>query len=200
VKPAIEWGLMGVSVAIGAAGIWLAAQLYATPKAVENDAKLRSRLGGLYRLVENKYWVDELYDALILSPLRFVANVIYRVFDMIVVDGLGVYGTANAVGALGDGVRRWHNGDVRRYMLFLVLGAGLVLASVHANPSVSKVGPSVTNPTDLGGLRPNLGGKRVKVNLGVTELELGPPARPATAPKPTQPTNPSPGAPAEGGE
>jgi len=113
----------------------------------------------LYRASLGKYFVDEIYDATIVRPLRVTGGICYQVGDQLLVDGLGVGGVSSAVGATGDRIRRWHNGNVRRYLAVLMLGVGLVLASVFANPMVSQVGPSPVHPVDLGGLRPTLGGQ-----------------------------------------
>ena len=55
----------------------------------------------------HKYWIDELYDALFVRPLRVLAQLCYRIFDALFIDGLGVGGTAGLVGFVGERVRVW---------------------------------------------------------------------------------------------
>jgi NADH-quinone oxidoreductase subunit L len=176
VSAGVEYAFMGISVLIAIIAIMFARSLYRNgpSEAAQDWAK---RLGLLYRASLNKYWVDELYHAVLVRPLRFLADICYRVADMIFVDGLGVYGTANLVGGVGNRVRAMHNGDVRRYLLALVVGVGIVLASLYANPTISNIGRSKLNPGDAGGLRPTLGPQPVELRLlGRDEpfLRLGP--------------------------
>ncbi|MEW5701178.1 MAG: NADH-quinone oxidoreductase subunit L [Candidatus Zixiibacteriota bacterium] len=92
---AIEYGLMAVSVLLGLAGIGWAYRWY-----VQSPARaeaVRTRFTGLHRLVYNKYWVDEIYDAVIVRPLVGVSRVIYRYFDLLIIDG-----AANGLAALAQ--------------------------------------------------------------------------------------------------
>jgi hypothetical protein len=112
----------------------------------------------LHALSKGKFFVDEVYDRLLVRPLRWVATVLWQGVDDSLIDQLGVGGTAGAVGFAGDVVRGWHNGRVRRYLVTLLFGVMVVLGSVYCNPRVSQVGPNVLNPTDPGGIRPEIGG------------------------------------------
>ncbi len=186
-----EMAFMGVSLGI-AVVFWLwARRLYADGFSAEAEA-WKARLGKLYEASLNKYWVDELYDALFVRPLRVLAQLCYRIFDALFIDGLGVGGTAGLVGFVGDRVRVWHNGNVRRYLLALLVGAGLVLATVYGNPTVSSTEASALHRArgvpDLGGLRTTLGAEPYRIELGIGPLkktiDLGPkvdePAAPAS--------------------
>jgi NADH-quinone oxidoreductase subunit L len=86
---ATEYGLMAVSVAAGLIGIFLAWILYLRRPSVPRT--LAERFGGLYRLIFNKYYVDQIYDALFVNRSKDLA-VTLGAFDRGVIDGLGVNG------------------------------------------------------------------------------------------------------------
>jgi NADH-quinone oxidoreductase subunit L len=82
---------------------------------------------GLYRLLLNKYYVDELYDATIVHPIENVSKAgLWRGFDVAVIDG-----AVNGVGSLVNGsaalLRQWQTGSVRTYAGSLLGGVVLVL-------------------------------------------------------------------------
>ncbi len=158
----VELGLMGLSVGVALVGILFARKLYL--KGPSAEAKSWSeKLGLLYRASLGKYWVDDIYDATIVKPLRVAGSVCYQVGDQLLIDGVGVGGVSGTVGVLGERARVWHNGNVRRYMAVLLVGVALVLASVYANPTVSQLGASAVHPVDLGGLRPTLGAQPIRI-------------------------------------
>jgi NADH-quinone oxidoreductase subunit L len=162
VLASVELGMMGLSVGIAVIGILFARKLYLKGPSAEAKS-WADKLGGLYRASLHKYWVDEIYDASVVRPLRVTGGVCYQVGDQLLIDGLGVGGVSSTVGAVGNRVRVWHNGNVRRYLAVLMLGVGLVLASVYANPTVSQFGGSPVHPVDLGGLRPTLGAQPIRI-------------------------------------
>ena len=67
-RAALELTLMAVSSAIALAGIGLAAFIWLKRREIA-DAMARS-YAGLYRLLLNKYYVDEVYDAAVVQPIR----------------------------------------------------------------------------------------------------------------------------------
>ncbi len=196
VTASAEFEFMGVSLVV-AVGMWVVARRWYRNDRSERAKVWSERFGVLYQASLNKYWVDELYDALFVRPLRFVAHLCYRVFDALFIDGLGVGGSAGFVGWVGDRVRVLHNGNVRRYLMALLVGTGLVLATVYGNPTVSAVQPSAVHKSqgrpDLGGLRNNLGPQSVDMQPWwplswiVDEFHVGPgqgPPKPSPGPAP----------------
>ena len=159
-----EIGFMAVSVVVAASGILFARKLYRHGPSKEAEAWAK-KLGPLYRASINKYWIDEIYQAVIVRPLRFLGGVCYQVVDQLVIDGLGVHGVAGTVGATGNQARMWHNGNVRRYLVVLVFGMGVLFAAIYANPSISTVGPTNVHQVDMGGLRPTLGEQPFRIEL-----------------------------------
>jgi NADH-quinone oxidoreductase subunit L len=78
------------------------------------------------RLLENKYYVDELYDFLFVRPIHWLStNVFWRVMDVRVVDG-AVNGLAELARAAGDGLRRAQSGNTRSYASWVVVGAAAI--------------------------------------------------------------------------
>src|SRR5215831_12072547 len=117
--------LMYVSVAAGAAGILFAALFYLVSPALA-DAFVRV-FRGPYRWVYNKYFVDELYDATIVSPvLDGSRQVLWRVGDVRIVDGAvnGVGAVARATGSL---LRLAQSGYIRNYAAWVVAGSILAI-------------------------------------------------------------------------
>ncbi|MBI5868513.1 MAG: NADH-quinone oxidoreductase subunit L [candidate division Zixibacteria bacterium] len=97
----LEYGLMAVSIAVGLLGIGWAYKWYV--KSPESPEKVRVRFTGIYNLLLNKYWVDEIYDAVIVRPLIGASRFVYRRFDLAVVDGAanGIARLAQSLAAVG---------------------------------------------------------------------------------------------------
>ncbi|MGH0035888.1 MAG: NADH-quinone oxidoreductase subunit L [Myxococcota bacterium] len=123
-----EWGLIGIAVGAFAVGTGLAYLLY--QRHPDWPGRLAESLGFVYRFVRDKYYVDELYDRVIVRPLVAISDeVLYRVFDAGVIDGIAVNGTARSVRALAaQGLKYAQSGLVQGYMLIMVAGALLVVA------------------------------------------------------------------------
>jgi NADH-quinone oxidoreductase subunit L len=122
---ALELALMGVSTAVAFTGIGLAVFLYL--KRRELPARVAERFAGLHRLLLNKYYVDEVYDAAIVRPMRITSQeALWRGFDIGVIDG-----AVNGMGAIVSGgawmLRRLQTGSVRAYAGSLFLGVILIL-------------------------------------------------------------------------
>ncbi len=106
-------------------GIGAAYWLYVRqPAAAE---RLGRRFANVHRLLLNKYYVDEAYDAVVVRPLMAAADWLWRVWDTRVIDGL-VNGTARVVQAGGLFLRFWQTGNVQAYALSLSLGAIVLFA------------------------------------------------------------------------
>jgi NADH-quinone oxidoreductase subunit L len=148
---ATEWALMVVSVAVALLGIWVARSFYQRRPAVPDV--LEAKLGIVYRILDNKYFVDEFYNATIVRGTLLVSmfcswfdkNIIdglvnltrhitlfgfghgSDLIDKYIVDGL-VNGVANGAAAASATLRRAQTGLVQNYAL--VMGGGIVLLAV----------------------------------------------------------------------
>lgn len=123
---ALEWGLIGLSSIIALGTVYYAWRVYAA-QGLEYDALLKERLGGMYRVWEGKYYLDDFYnDVLVDSLINGIARRGLAVFDDTVVDG-AVNGIAATAQRGSNLLRRTQTGIVQNYALALALGAALVV-------------------------------------------------------------------------
>ncbi len=125
VEHGLEGTLMIVSSAIALAGIGIAAFFFLTNRRAADRAA--ARFAGLHRVLSNKYYVDEIYDAAIVQPIRIVSEeALWKVVDVRVIDG-AVDGVGETVGGLSELLRRLQSGSVRTYAASLFFGVVLIL-------------------------------------------------------------------------
>jgi len=112
---------------LATAGALLAYFLYVSRP--ELPGRVGRALGGLRRLVERKFYVDELYDAAVVRPLVALSDAfLYRRVDAGWIDGALVGGSAQAVRALAaDVLRHLQSGLAQSYLLLIVLGAAAMV-------------------------------------------------------------------------
>jgi NADH-quinone oxidoreductase subunit L len=123
---ALELTLMAVSSLVAFAGIGLATFLWLKRK--EIPAQLAAQYPGVHRLLLNKYYVDEFYDATIIQPIKVVSTEgLWRGFDVKVVDG-AVNGAGYLVGGVSVVLRLLQNGSVKTYAASMFAGVVAVLA------------------------------------------------------------------------
>ncbi|QNI35721.1 NADH-quinone oxidoreductase subunit L [Edaphobacter albus] len=126
VSHSTELGLAAVSVLVALLGLFIAYVLYC--KKPGTAASYAQKFPALYRLVENKFYVDEIYQALIVTPLLVFSRLILgTLVDGGLVNGSGYAAGASALG-LGALVRRVQSGNIRSYAGWLALGAAAVIA------------------------------------------------------------------------
>jgi NADH-quinone oxidoreductase subunit L len=94
----------------------------------EKPAKVAASVSGLYTLLREKYYVDELYDAVIVRPLVRLSDVVlFRFVDAGVIDGIA-NGTATTVrGIAAHGLRRFQSGLAQGYVASMLIGTGAIL-------------------------------------------------------------------------
>jgi NADH-quinone oxidoreductase subunit L len=112
---ATEYTLMGASV-----GIALIALLFAWKK-FSHYEKVETNETGIGKLIANKWYVDELYDKIIVQPLQSLATFFNQVVEKNIVDGL-VNGVGKAVNYGSRQIRLLQNGLVGTYILLMVIG------------------------------------------------------------------------------
>jgi NADH-quinone oxidoreductase subunit L len=118
--------LVGLSIAVAAGGVWLG-WLWYTKQAGRMPARIAASMPGAYRLVADKYRIDELYDRVFVRPFDWLARVLWKVVDVLIIDGILNAG-AFLVELAGDLLRFLQTGNVRNYALTLFLGlVGLML-------------------------------------------------------------------------
>ncbi len=125
VSHSLELGLAAISVLTALAGLFIAYMFYYRKPGTATA--LAQRAPAVYRVVENKFYIDEIYHAVLITPLLMFT----RIFLELGVDGAIVNGSGAAAGAttrgLGSLVRRVQSGNIRSYAGWLALGAAAVL-------------------------------------------------------------------------
>ena len=117
--------LMVVSSVVAIAGIGIA--MFFFLKKREAADRVARQFGGLHRVLEHKYYVDEIYDAALVQPIHIVSEEgLWKTLDVRVIDG-AVNGVAEAVRGSSEILRRLQTGSVRAYAASLFLGVVAVL-------------------------------------------------------------------------
>ena len=124
-EAALELTLMVVSSAIALLGIGIAAFIWLKRREIADE--MARRFAAVYRLLLNKYYVDEIYDTAIVHPTVVASREgLWRGFDVQVVDG-AVNGTAAIVAGGAWMLRQLQTGSVRAYAGSIILGVVLIL-------------------------------------------------------------------------
>jgi NADH-quinone oxidoreductase subunit L len=122
---ALELELMAVSSLVAVGGIGIAAFFFLRNRRAADE--MAARFSGLHTVLTNKYYVDELYDAVVVRPIRIASEEgLWKIFDARLIDG-AVNGAAETVGGLSQALRRIQTGSVRVYAASVFLGAVLIL-------------------------------------------------------------------------
>jgi NADH-quinone oxidoreductase subunit L len=121
----LEYVLMIGSVLVALGGVFLARQWYG--KWREVPERLAVRLAGTYRVLLNKYYIDEFYEATIVKPLVKGSEVLlWKVVDNNIIDGL-VNGVARLIGSIGKTIRYVQTGVAQNYVLIFLAGVVMIL-------------------------------------------------------------------------
>ena len=122
---ALEGALMLISTLVALTGIGLAWVFFLKRRDLADAAARRFR--GLHRLLLNKYYVDEIYDAAIVQPVRIVSEqALWKGLDVGAIDG-AVNGAGVTVRGASRILRRLQTGSIRAYAASLMIGAIVVL-------------------------------------------------------------------------
>ncbi len=120
-----ELAFMGISVGVAVIGFLGAWYLYY--KRTDLPAKMAESAGGLYRLVLDKYRIDELYGAVIIHPLILLStNVFWKGIDQGLIDGAVDESAAGALD-VSDAMRHMQSGNIRSYAGWVAAGAAAVI-------------------------------------------------------------------------
>ncbi|MBI5359131.1 MAG: NADH-quinone oxidoreductase subunit L [Planctomycetes bacterium] len=116
-----------VSVLAGLAGILGALLIYTKFTAL--PAKLTESNSGkfVHRIVYNKYYIDEIYNALVIQPIKYLSALLWLIFDMAIIDGGLVDLSATLIAVFSQLSRRIQNGIVNNYAMLIFIGAILML-------------------------------------------------------------------------
>jgi NADH-quinone oxidoreductase subunit L len=120
-----ETTLMILSVVVALAGIGIASYFWLKNRAAAD--RMADRFAGVYRVLEHKYYVDDVYDAAVVQPVQIVSeDGLWKGVDVGVIDRV-VNGVGGLVGGSGEVLRLFQTGSVRMYATSLFLGTVVIL-------------------------------------------------------------------------
>jgi NADH-quinone oxidoreductase subunit L len=122
----MEYLLMFVSVVIAASGIYAARWIYL--QRIEIADSLVKRYPRIYRTLLNKYYVDEVYDAVVVDPTVKISNdILWKAMDVTMIDG-SVNGSAKIINGIGQMIRKIQTGVAQSYAVVFIGGIVFVIA------------------------------------------------------------------------
>ncbi|MCO5219664.1 MAG: NADH-quinone oxidoreductase subunit L [Thermomicrobiales bacterium] len=124
VSMTMTWTFGIVSTVVALSGIAVAYVTYMR-KAIDTTA-LATRFAGLYNFLLNKWFVDEFFMAAIVNPMKDIAQFLWKVVDVRVIDGT-VNGVGTGISAASQRLRKTQTGSVANYALEIGIGLVLVL-------------------------------------------------------------------------
>jgi NADH-quinone oxidoreductase subunit L len=116
----------GPAVYLAAAGVLAAWYLYI--KRTDLPGQIAQRLSAPYQLLANKFYFDELYQAVFARGSRGLGTALWRVGDVALIDGGMVNGSARVVGWLSGLLRQLQSGYLYHYAFAMVIGLSALLA------------------------------------------------------------------------
>lgn len=118
-----EWILMAVSVGVAALAILLSYNIYGKGGSVpEADGQV----SGLKKIIYDKFYIDELYDALFVKPVMYISSWLHRAMDNRVIGGM-ISGVSEGVTGAAGILRRLQTGNIGTYVWFITLGVIIFL-------------------------------------------------------------------------
>lgn len=135
---AMHWGLAGISVIAGLLGIGLAYYIYV--KEAISAESIVARFPGVYKILKNKYYIDELYLWIIHTIMDGLAKVLYW-FDIYIVDGI-INGIALLTRGSAKTLRRTGTGQLQTYaMVFFFAVVVMFMVFAFGEGQLSSLNP-----------------------------------------------------------
>jgi len=123
-----EWGVMGLSTTLVMIGLGLSAFLYL--RRTDLPEKIAEGFKPIYRILFNKYYIDELYHYTIINPTLWIANkVLVGITDAKIIEGI-VNGVPGLIGKFSQQLRRVQTGLAQHYGIIMAAGAFFIIALV----------------------------------------------------------------------
>ena len=123
-----DFGHMAIASAAGLIGIAIAYLMYVAKPTLPDS--IVGSFRGLYALVYNKYFVDEIYDATIVKPVVNGSRVVlWRGADVGLIDGI-VNGVGTFARSIGGRLRLLQSGNIRSYAAWVLLGSVVVIVAL----------------------------------------------------------------------
>jgi NADH-quinone oxidoreductase subunit L len=121
---ALEWVLLALSGIVACVGIILAQYMYLVNPGL--PSRWSKRYAPLYKLLSNKYYVDEIYSAIIVKPFMRLSAFVKSVLEDEIVDGT-VDRVAFGIGRTSQILRRIQTGYLRSYALAVLMGVVVII-------------------------------------------------------------------------
>jgi NADH-quinone oxidoreductase subunit L len=157
----IEIAFIAISTALAVGGIVLAYAFYGGGYR-EPAHRVAFQFPGFVGLVRDKFRVDELYDAVIIRPLRRLAQLLFHIVDRILIDKILVEGVGALFDVAGRLIRFLQFGDAQRYMAVFAIGVAVLVYFASQPPA----------PDDL----------KISVDGLSVDVDARRPGRPSTRP------------------
>lgn len=119
-----EWMLMALAVAAALSVFYFTYLLFIKNKVLPFNKE--EEMKSWQRLIYNKYYVDDLYDAVIRKPLDSISSVFYKFIDLRLVDGT-VNAIGNSVKSVGALVRLIQTGNIGFYLMSMAMGVVFII-------------------------------------------------------------------------
>jgi len=116
----------GPAVYLAALGVWTA--WYITLKNPAFAANMQQRFNGLYTLLINKYYADDFNEVVFAGGARGVGQLLWKIGDVLIIDGLIVNGSARVVGWTAGIVRKMQTGHLYTYAFSMIIGLLLMIS------------------------------------------------------------------------
>lgn len=121
-----EYMVMGISILAAALGIGTASYFYVMSP--DMPKRLTERYKQIHTVLWNKYFVDELYDAIIVRPTKWVASTILVGFtDAKIIEGI-VNGVPSLIQSFGMKLRKLQTGYLQHYGIVLIFGLFVLIS------------------------------------------------------------------------
>jgi NADH-quinone oxidoreductase subunit L len=121
-------GFAGLPVYLAAAGVISAWFIYL--KKPQLASAIRSRMEWIYQLLDNKYYFDRFNEIVFAGTARAIGQVLWRLGDALMIDGLIVNGSARLVGWFSGVARHVQTGYLNHYAFAMITGLILLLGWV----------------------------------------------------------------------
>ena len=117
---------MAASLAIAIIGILYATSLY--KKSSHKPAEMAAKNKGLYNILWNKYFVDEIYHNVFVAPIYKISlDFLWKIVDVQIIDGI-VNGSARAIALSAENLRKIQSGIAQNYALMMLFGIVAIIA------------------------------------------------------------------------
>ena len=118
-------GLTALPFWLALAGVATAWWLYI--RRPELPDRIAQRLHGIYKVLVNKYYFDDVYQALFAGGARLIGNGFWKIGDVGIIDGFFVNGSARVVGWFAGVIRQVQSGYIYHYVFMMIIGVFLLL-------------------------------------------------------------------------